>query len=131
MFEMVSKSLLLKFIKFGVVGASGVLVDFGFTWFFKEVVKIQKYVANAIGFTLAASSNYFLNRWWTFQSHNPNVAAEYSRFIFFSLIGLGLNTLVIWFLVSKQKRNFYVSKLIAIGIVTIWNFFANLMFTFI
>ena len=131
MFEFVTKSLITKFLKFGVVGASGVIVDFSITWLLKEKIKVQKYVANAIGFTFAASSNYFLNRWWTFESHNPDVAAEYSRFIFFSLIGLGINTFVIWFLVSKRNRNFYFSKLIAIGIVTVWNFFANLAFTFV
>lgn len=131
MFELVTKSLILKFLKFGAVGASGVVVDFGITWLLKEKVKVQKYVANALGFTIAASSNYFLNRWWTFESHNPHMVAEYSRFIFFSIIGLCINTLIIWFLVSKRKRNFYFSKLIAIGIVTVWNFFANLAFTFI
>ncbi|MFZ4547377.1 MAG: GtrA family protein, partial [Bacteroidales bacterium] len=47
-------------MKFGAVGATGVVVDFGFTWVSKEKFKIQKYVANTIGFTFAATSNYFL-----------------------------------------------------------------------
>jgi putative flippase GtrA len=118
-------------MKFGAVGATGVVVDFGCTWFSKEKARIQKYVANAIGFTIAATSNYFFNRWWTFQSNNPELAIEYSRFLFFSVIGLGMNTMVIWFLVSKRNHNFYLSKLFAIGIVTIWNFIVNLMFTFV
>ena len=109
----------------------GVVVDFGFTWLSKEKARIQKYVSNAIGFTFAASSNYFLNRWWTFHSNNPELAIEYSRFLFFSVIGLGMNTMVIWFLVNKRNNNFYISKLFAIGIVTVWNFFVNLMFTFV
>jgi putative flippase GtrA len=118
-------------MKFGAVGATGVVIDFSTTWICKEKLKIQKYVANAVGFTVAASSNYFLNRWWTFHSNNPELAIEYSRFLFFSVIGLGMNTAVIWFLVSKRKFNFYFSKLLAIGLVTIWNFFINLMFTFV
>jgi len=131
MMQFFTQDILLKFMKFGAVGASGVLVDFGFTYLCKEKIKMQKYVANAIGFTLAASSNYFLNRWWTFHSNNPELALEYSKFLFFSLIGLGMNTTVIWFLVSKYNRNFYISKLFAIGVVTVWNFFVNLMFTFV
>jgi putative flippase GtrA len=118
-------------MKFGAVGATGVIVDFSFTWLSKEKFKIQKYFSNAIGFTFAATSNYFLNRWWTFHSNNPELAIEYSRFLFFSVIGLGMNTLVIYFLVSKRNHNFYISKLFAIGIVTVWNFFVNLMFTFV
>ncbi|HAH57717.1 MAG: GtrA family protein [Lentimicrobium sp.] len=114
-----------------MVGISGVLVDFGVTYISKEWLKIQKYIANAIGFTLAASSNYFLNRWWTFHSQNPEIAIEYGRFLMISLIGLGINTLVLWLLVSKGKYNFYLAKLFAIAVVTIWNFIANLNYTFV
>ena len=131
MLQYFTQEVLIKFMKFGAVGATGVAVDFGFTWISKEKANIQIYVANAVGFTFAATSNYFLNRWWTFHSNNPELAIEYSRFLFFSAIGLGMNTMVIWLLVSKRHYNFYLSKLLAIGIVTVWNFFVNLMFTFV
>jgi putative flippase GtrA len=130
MLEFLSRELITKFLKFGIVGFSGVFVDFGFTYAGKEWARIQKYLANAIGFTLAASSNYFLNRWWTFHSNNPDIGMEYSRFLFISIIGLGINTLVIWLLVSRYNRNFYFSKLLAIAVVTVWNFILNLVFTF-
>jgi putative flippase GtrA len=127
---LISRALILKFLKFGIVGASGVIVDFSFTYLCKEIFKIQKYIANAIGFTIAASSNYVFNRIWTFHSLNPEIGLEYSKFLFISLIGLGINTLILWTLVSKFNKNFYISKLFAIAVVTIWNFFVNLMFTF-
>jgi len=130
MSEIFTKVFLLKFIKFGVVGFSGLFIDFGFTYLCKEVFKIQKYVANAIGFTIAASSNYFLNRIWTFHSMNPEIAVEYTEFLLISLLGLGLNTLILYFVINRFKLNFYVAKVIAIGIVTIWNFFANVFLTF-
>jgi len=130
MLQFLTKELLFKFLKFGIVGFSGVFVDFGFTYFGKEIARIQKYVANAIGFTIAASSNYFLNRWWTFHSNNPDIGTEYSRFLIISLIGLGINTLVIWLLVDRYNKKFYISKLFAIGVVTVWNFTLNLIFTF-
>jgi len=127
---MVLEEFFWKFLKFGIVGLTGVFVDFGITYVLKEKAKVYKYLANAIGFTVAASSNYVLNRVWTFHSKNPHVAVEYGHFIFISLIGLGINSLILWLLVSRFKWNFYFSKLIAIGITTIWNFFANVMFTF-
>lgn len=125
------KIIAIKFIKFVAVGFSGLIVDFSLTYFCKEILKIQKYVANAIGFLSAASSNYLLNRIWTFQSQSPEIAVEYTKFIGIAAIGLLINTLILWFLVSKFKWNFYFSKLIAIAFVTIWNFTMNFLFTFV
>jgi putative flippase GtrA len=128
--EYLSRTFLVKFIKFGMVGFSGVFVDFGITYICKEWLKIQKYVANSIGFIVAASSNYFLNRVWTFKSQNPDVATEYTEFFIISLVGLGIANLIVFLIHGKLKQNFYLSKLFAIGMVTIWNFFANYYITF-
>ncbi|MDR1757724.1 MAG: GtrA family protein [Bacteroidales bacterium] len=120
----------LKLGKFCVVGASGMVVDFGITLLCKEILHLNKYLANSLGFILAATSNYFLNRWWTFQSTSPQVVKEYSIFFILSLIGLGINNLVIFILHGKWKFNFYLSKIFAIGMVTFWNFFMNYFFNF-
>ncbi|MFA8449246.1 MAG: GtrA family protein [Bacteroidales bacterium] len=125
-----TEKFILKFLKFGVVGFTGLLVDFGVTFFCKEILKLQKYLANAIGFTIAATTNYFLNRIWTFQSHNPEIIEEYGLFIGISLIGLLINTFILWLIITKWKVNFYISKAFAIGVVTIWNFLANYFITF-
>lgn len=125
-----SKAFFYKFIKFGIVGFTGVFVDFGITYLSKEKLKIPKYVANAIGFSTAATTNYFLNRVWTFRSNNPEVMVEFGEFFAISMVGLGINTLILWLLVSKFKMNFYMAKLFAIGVVTIWNFLANAFITF-
>ena len=130
MSDFFTQELLQKFFKFGIVGFSGVFVDFSITWLTKEKFGIPKYVANAIGFTSAATTNYFLNRIWTFESTNPKVMVEYGEFLAISLIGLAINTAILYLLVSKFKLNFYVSKIFAIGVVTIWNFFANAYITF-
>lgn len=122
--------MLLKFFKFGLVGLSGIGVDFGFTWLSKEKLRLNKYFANSIGFSFAATSNYLLNRWWTFHSSNPEIMNEYFRFVVVSVIGLVINTLVIYLLINTVKFRFYFSKLLAIGVVLIWNFWANLYFTF-
>ena len=122
--------LLGRLIKFCVVGCSGMIVDFFFTWLCKEKFKWNKYISNSIGFILAATNNYVWNRIWTFQSKNLEVAREYISFIVISLIGLGLNNLIIYLVHEKLHFNFYLSKIIAIGCVTLWNFSLNYVFTF-
>ena len=127
---MINDLLIQKFIKFCVVGFSGMVIDFGTTWILKEKVKVNKYIANSTGFILAASSNYIWNRYWTFQSENSHVVTEYFSFIIISLIGLAINNFLIYILSDKMKFNFYLSKLIAIGVVTVWNFVLNYLITF-
>jgi putative flippase GtrA len=120
----------VKFIKYGIVGFSGMLVDFGITYICKEWLKINKYIANSLGFTVAATSNYILNRVWTFGSTSSHIAREYSFFFGIAIIGLLLNNFIIFILNEKFKLNFYFAKLLAIGVVTVWNFLANYFITF-
>ena len=44
-----------QFFKFCVVGGSGVFVDFGITYLCKEWLKLNKYVANSLGFLCASN----------------------------------------------------------------------------
>jgi len=55
---MIDKVILVKFLKFCLIGLSGMLIDFGTTWLLKEKLRINKYFANSTGFILAATSNY-------------------------------------------------------------------------
>jgi|SRR5574344_1566084 len=128
--EYMYTELIIKLIRFCVVGVSGMIVDFGTTWTLKEKVKANKYLANTTGFILAATSNYILNRIWTFKSQNEQVATEYASFIGISLVGLGINNLILYVLTDRLHWNFYLSKLCAIAVVTLWNFGMNYVFTF-
>jgi putative flippase GtrA len=121
--------ILLKLIKFCLVGGTGLVVDFSITFLLKEKIKTNRYFANAMGFSFAATSNYFLNRAWTFESSNPQIYQEYGLFVAFALIGLGINTLCLRFF-EQRKFSFYVAKFFAIVITTFWNFGANYFFTF-
>lgn len=125
-----NQTLIERFLKFCIVGGSGVVVDFGITYLAKEFLKLNKYVANSLGFICAATSNYILNRTWTFGSNDPDVVIQYFRFFGFSLIGLAINNLVIYLLHGRVKWNFYIVKLIATCVVTFWNFSMNYIFTF-
>lgn len=120
----------IKFLKFGIVGASGVIVDFGITWLLKEWVKINQYVANSTGFFAAVISNYILNRIWTFHSHDAEVGVQFAKFLAVSAVGLAMNNSLIYYLNEKRGVPFYLSKAIATGIVMIWNFGVNYLITF-
>jgi putative flippase GtrA len=126
----VSILVFLKFIKFCAVGFSGMILDFGTTWILKEKFRINKYISSSVGFVLAATSNYTLNRYWTFRSGNRQVATEYLSFMLIALAGLGINNFVIFLLHDKMKLNFYIAKVFAVGVVTVWNFAMNYLFTF-
>ena len=119
-----------QFFKFCVVGGSGVFVDFGVTYLCKEWLKLNKYVANSLGFLCASTSNYILNRIWTFQNENPDITGQYLRFLGIAAVGLVINNATIYVLHGRFRLNFYLAKLFAIGVVTFWNFFMNYFFTF-
>lgn len=129
------QAIILKFIKFGVVGASGMVVHFGVLYLLRDVAHINQYVANTIGFITAATTNYFLNRIWTFRSHEKQVAVEYLKFILVSVIGLGINNGTLWLTGRllpdwNSDWRFYILWVFAVGVTTLWNFFGNMLFTF-
>ena len=122
--------LIWKFIKFCLVGTLGLIIDFSSTYLLKEKFQLNKYLANSVGFCLAVTSNYFLNKYWTFQDLSLAYISQGTKFFLISVIGLLLNNQIIYLLINRRKWNFYVSKLIAILIVVIWNFLANTFYTF-
>ena len=120
----------LKFLKFCVVGSIGLGIDFGTTYLIKEKAKWNKYVANSLGFICAASSNFFINKYWTFHDTDPDQLVQYSKFILIAFIGLIINNGIIYILTSKRKVKFYRAKLVAVAVVVFWNFIINYNFTF-
>ncbi|MFT2010244.1 GtrA family protein [Pontibacter sp. 13R65] len=122
--------VLLKFLKFGLVGLTGTALDFGITYLAKEKLRWNKYVANSAGFVVAVTNNFFLNRIWTFHNHDPGLGWQYSKFMSVALLGLVFHTLLLYLFSDKLKANFYLSKLGATFIVFVWNFFLNYFFTF-
>ena len=131
--------MIQELIKFSVVGGSGVFVDSALTYFLHEKIKLHRYVANTTGFMSAATTNYFLNRWWTFHSSNPQIEQEYTTFLLIAAAGLLINTAILHLFSERlnmsimpknKKYRFYVAKLIATAVVTLWNFFLNYYITF-
>lgn len=127
---------LRQFIKFGIVGFSGTIIDLGFYNLFAIGLKSNIYFSRMISFTFAAVSNYLLNRVWTFRSKEKKVAKEFGQFFFVSVIGLLLNLGIMRLLISFTKNlhseilQKNIPVLIAITVVLFWNFFANKYWTF-
>ena len=122
--------LIIKFIKFCIVGFSGLLIDFIITYISKEKLKIHKYISNSLGFIIAVCTNYYLNRIWTFDSNSTQIFEEYTSFLIISIIGLITNNIFLYLFHEKLGKQFYTSKLIAILLTSFWNFFANYYYTF-
>ena len=123
---MLNSDLLKKAIRFGLVGASGMVLDYSLTYICKEIFLLDKYIANFFGFAVAATSNYLLNRWWVFSEHARSHGKQYTAFLGIALIGLALNSGIIWLLTDKfLALNFYLAKGFAIALVFVWNFALN------
>ena len=87
---------IIRFLKFGLVGFSGVIVDFSITWICKEKLLLNKYVANSFGFLFAVTSNYFLNKHFTFQDTSNHLATQFITFLIISIIGFSLNNVILY-----------------------------------
>ncbi len=123
------EELVLKFVKFCLVGFSGLIIDFGVTYLLKEKFRVNRYIANSAGFVLAVVSNYVWNKLWTFSDNDPAIIEQFAKFFLISAGGLCINNLIIY-LLEKRKVNFYWAKLVAIVIVVLWNFIMNYKYSF-
>ena len=119
-----------KLVKYGIVGCSGIVIDFSVTYSLIEWTSSNIFVSNALGFVLAAISNYYINSIWTFENNQTEKVSGFLKFFFFSAIGLMLNFLILNFFMRSSSIGFYASKICAIALVFIWNFMANYFFTF-
>jgi putative flippase GtrA len=122
--------LIQKVLKFGIVGVLGMCVDFCITWMLKEKLKLNKYFANAAGFTVAVLNNFILNYIWTFKDTTSRMSGAFALFFVIALIGLALNSCLVYSFHKFAKLNFYFSKAGATFFVFFWNFGANYFFNF-
>jgi len=117
-------------IRFALVGCVGVVIDVGITFLLKEKLHQNQYGASAAGFCVAATSNYFLNRLWTFNNTNPDILFQYGKFLLIAGVGVGLSSLIVWLLYERFRINFYGAKGFSIVMIMFWNFSLNSLFTF-
>lgn len=119
-----------QFIKFGIVGLGGTLVDWVVYFILTRYFGTFYLIAKTISFVLAAVNNYIFNRIWTFKSKDKNIAKEFLKFFVVSVVGLIFNLLIMKLAVVNLKLNDLIGLVLATSAVTLWNFFANKLWTF-
>ncbi len=131
---------LAKYIKFSVIGGLGAVINTAILWTANEVFFVYYLWASVLAFSVAVTSNYVLNRKWTFRSKG-RVPKQYSQFLVVSVSGLVLNLIVLKSIVdglmpaldiARDKASVYliVANLITIFIVSVFNFVVNSFWTF-
>lgn len=123
---------LRRFLRFGIVGFSGVFVDYAVFYLLFSQLGLGLTTSNVLAAEVAIFNNFLWNDAWTFADLTQQQlgwAARIKRFFKFNLIclaGLVLNTLIVNVLFNWVGMNAYVAKLIAIALVMLWNFGINL-----
>lgn len=125
---------LAKFLRFGLVGLSGVFVDMTILYLLSDPSSLALPLIGSkiIAGEIAIVNNFFWNDAWTFadvSSQQQELHQRLKRFCKFNLIclaGLGLNVLVLNLVFNWIIPNRYIANLIAIAVTTIWNFWVNL-----
>lgn len=121
------------FIKFCLVGASGVLVDMSLLYALSDphMLGLGLTRSKILAAEAAIFSNFLLNELWTFGAasrQNPALSARLRRFLAFNVIcsfGVLLNVIVLNVLFNYAGMNRYLANAIAIASVTGWNYLLN------
>jgi len=117
-------------LRFCTVGSIGFIIDFSTTFILKQYLEIPPFLANTVGFCLAVSNGYFMNKYWTYQETGKANFHQFNKFLLSNIIGLITNTLIIKILLETSSYSFFTAKIIATIMVVAWNFSAATFFIF-
>lgn len=123
-----------RFIRFCLVGLSGVFVDMAIFYLLSDPTTLGWGLTRSKIFAgeLAIINNFCWNDSWTFRDLAKNQRGwkmRLKRFLKFNVIclaGLILNVLILNLIFNVFGINRYLANLIAILAVTLWNFWLNL-----
>jgi dolichol-phosphate mannosyltransferase len=123
-----------RFIRFGLVGLSGVFVDMAVLYLLSDPATLGLPLTRSkiLAGEIAIINNFLWNDAWTFADvsmRQNGWKQRLKRFVKFNIIclaGLVLNVVVLNIVFNYLLRNRYIANLIAIAVATIWNFWINL-----
>ncbi|MCG6135079.1 MAG: glycosyltransferase [Nostoc sp. LLA-1] len=123
-----------KFLRFGLVGLSGVFVDMGILYLLSDPTTLALPLTRSkiIAGEIAIFNNFIWNDAWTFADVSSNQQEwhqrlkRFGKFNLICLAGLLLNVLVLNLVFNFIIPNRYIANLVAIAVATIWNFWVNL-----
>lgn len=121
---------LRQLVKFSIVGTINFILDWTIYLTLTRFLGVYYVLAKALSFVAGATSSFIFNRRWTFRSTNPRRFRQLVKFLFVAVVGLGLNTMILYIAVEYFKLHDIIGLLFATAMVTFWNFFVNKYWTF-
>ncbi|PWJ49481.1 GtrA family protein [Faecalicatena contorta] len=122
-------SLWKQIIRFTVVGGSAFLIDYSIMILLTEFFGINYLISNAMSFTVSVIYNYLLSVHWVFDVNGGrSQTQDFLVFITLSVIGLGINQLIMWLCVDKIGIFYMISKIGATGVTMVYNFITRKIF---
>jgi putative flippase GtrA len=124
-----SGSVVVQFVKFGIVGVSNTLLTFAVYTLLLKVLGVWYLAASAIGFVVGTVNSFLLNRRWTFRGHIGDAFTPL-RWSVVQGCGLGLNEGLLYVFVTGAALDKLVGQALATAVVTVLTFIANRAWTF-
>jgi putative flippase GtrA len=121
-------AFVLYFGKFALVGGLGSLVNTAALIGLYAYLRLPLVAASALATEVAIGHNFLWNNYWTFGRRSMSLG-RFARFNLVSLVGQGITVAMLWLLVRYAGIYFVIANLAAIGLALIWNFAANLHWT--
>jgi dolichol-phosphate mannosyltransferase len=129
-----SVHFLSKAGRFYTVGASGLLVNYIASLLFNTLAPNLWYLySTLIGVLISMTSNFFLNKLWTFEDRKFNVketGIQFGMFIGFSSLGALIQLLLVYVLVENYNMDYPLSLILAVAVASVGNFLLNKKWTF-
>jgi putative flippase GtrA len=119
----------IQLAKFCSVGASGYVVNLAFYAVLLNAGDLHFRLAATVSFVVAATSNYLLNRLWTFQHQRGHFGLQGLRFFAVAVAVYGANLALLSLFVHAGVGKI-VSQAVAIVLVTPLNFIGNKLWSF-
>ncbi|RQW06719.1 phospholipid carrier-dependent glycosyltransferase [candidate division KSB1 bacterium] len=121
-----------RFLKFALVGGTGVIVNNGVLWLLAEFTTLPFYLCSFIAIELSILTNFLLNDAWTWrdkrEGHLLSRLYRYNASTAFS--SLFINMTVLLFLKEWLGMPYLLANLIGIGCGVVFNFLANSVWTY-
>lgn len=117
------RHLLEQIMKFGIVGVIAFVIDFGVMVALTELLGMHPVLSAGISFVVSVIFNYVASMRYVFvHKENLSKRTEFIIFVVLSVIGLGINELIMWLGVDVVHVNYMLVKIFATAVVMCWNF---------
>ena len=122
-----NNKLLIQIIKFLIVGGTATIIDFFMFFILHDLIKQNTIISNIASFSISLIYNYIISIKWVFNVKKES-KTNFLIFLIFSLIGLIINTIIVYITIEKLKWYSLLCKVIATSIVMIFNFITRKKF---